>query len=68
MIPVITFILFVAVVTLAASIRIIKEYERGIVYTLGKYTSTRDAGLRLLIPFVQLRIPAIDTYELMLFA
>ena len=54
MIPVITFILFVAVVTLAASIRIIKEYERGIVYTLGKYTSTRDAGLRLLIPFVQL--------------
>jgi len=54
MIPILTFILFVAVVVLAASIKIIKEYERGIVYTLGKYTSTRGAGLQLLIPFVQL--------------
>lgn len=45
--------IFLLVVLLAASIRVIKEYERGIVYTLGKYTSTRDAGLRLIIPFVQ---------------
>lgn len=45
--------LFFLVVILASSIRIIKEYERGIVYSLGKYTSTRDAGLRLIIPFVQ---------------
>ncbi len=54
MMPILTFLLFVAVVILAASIRIIKEYERGIVYTLGKYTSTRGAGLQLLVPFVQL--------------
>jgi len=54
MMPILTFLLFVAVVVLAASIKIIKEYERGIVYTLGKYTSTRGAGLQLLIPFVQL--------------
>lgn len=54
MMPILTFLLFVAVVVLAASIRIIKEYERGIVYTLGKYTSTRGAGLQLLVPFVQL--------------
>ncbi|MCI5061136.1 MAG: slipin family protein [Alphaproteobacteria bacterium] len=45
--------LFLLVVLIAASLRIVKEYERGIVYTLGKYTSTRDAGLRLIIPFVQ---------------
>ena len=45
--------IFLLIVLLAASIRVVKEYERGIVYTLGKYTSTRDAGLRLIIPFVQ---------------
>ena len=45
--------LFFSVVLLASSIRVIKEYERGIVYTLGKYTGTRDAGLRLIIPFIQ---------------
>ena len=45
--------LFFAVFILASSIKIIKEYERGIVYTLGKYTGTRDAGLRLIIPFIQ---------------
>lgn len=45
--------LFLLIVLLAASIRIIKEYERGIVYTLGKYTSTRNAGLQIIIPFVQ---------------
>lgn len=54
MMPILTFLLFLAVVFLAASIKIIKEYERGIVYTLGKYTSTRGAGLQILIPFIQL--------------
>ena len=45
--------LFLLVILIASSIRIIKEYQRGIVYTLGKYTSTRNAGLQLIIPFVQ---------------
>jgi regulator of protease activity HflC (stomatin/prohibitin superfamily) len=45
--------LFLAVILLAASIRIIKEYERGIIYTLGKYTSTRNAGLQIIIPIIQ---------------
>lgn len=45
--------LFVAAIIVASSIKIIKEYERGIVYTLGKYTGTRDAGLRFIIPFIQ---------------
>jgi regulator of protease activity HflC (stomatin/prohibitin superfamily) len=44
---------FILLFILAASIKIIKEYERGIVYTLGKYTSTRNAGLQIVIPFVQ---------------
>lgn len=45
--------LFLLVVVLASSIKIIKEYERGIIYTLGKYTSTRGAGLQIIIPFIQ---------------
>lgn len=45
--------LFFAAVLVAASIRIVKEYERGVVYTLGKYTGTVEAGLRLIIPVVQ---------------
>lgn len=45
--------LFLAVIILASSIKIIKEYERGIIYTLGKYSGTRNAGLQIIIPFIQ---------------
>src|SRR5215510_3974666 len=34
-------------------VRIIRQFERGIVFTLGKYTSTREPGLRIIIPFIQ---------------
>lgn len=44
---------FIVVLLLAASIKVIKEYERGVVYTLGKYTSSRNAGLQIVIPFLQ---------------
>lgn len=40
-------------ILLFASVRIIKEYERGVVYTLGKYTGARNAGLQLVIPIIQ---------------
>jgi regulator of protease activity HflC (stomatin/prohibitin superfamily) len=36
-----------------ASIKIIKEFERGVVYTLGKYTGTLGPGIRLVIPVIQ---------------
>ena len=48
-IPLLVFI----VVVLIASVRIIKEFERGIVYTLGKYSGTRAPGLQLILPGVQ---------------
>jgi len=38
---------------LYASIRILREYERGVVFTLGRYTGTKGPGLFLLVPFVQ---------------
>lgn len=46
-------LLILGIVVLLASIRIVKEFERGVVYTLGKYTSTRGPGLRLIVPVIQ---------------
>ncbi len=44
----------IAIIALAfASIRIIREYERGVVYTLGKFTGLRGPGLRFVIPVLQ---------------
>jgi regulator of protease activity HflC (stomatin/prohibitin superfamily) len=38
---------------LATAIRILREYERGIVFTLGRFTGVKGPGLIILIPFVQ---------------
>ncbi|WP_274423165.1 slipin family protein [Chelativorans sp. YIM 93263] len=38
---------------LGSVIKILREYERGVVFTLGRFTSTKGPGLILLIPFVQ---------------
>ncbi len=47
-------VLFVGgLILLFASIRIIKEYERGVVYTLGKYTGMRLAGVQFVFPVIQ---------------
>jgi regulator of protease activity HflC (stomatin/prohibitin superfamily) len=40
-------------VFLYSAVRILREYERGVVFTLGRYTGTKGPGLFLLIPFVQ---------------
>ena len=46
-------LLIILVVVIFSSIRIIKEFERGVVYTFGKYSSTRAAGLQLVLPIIQ---------------
>lgn len=38
---------------LAAAIKILREYQRGVVFTLGRFTGVKGPGLILLIPFVQ---------------
>jgi regulator of protease activity HflC (stomatin/prohibitin superfamily) len=54
------------VALLAMSIRILREYERGVVFTLGRFTGIKGPGLIILIPFVQqmvrvdLRIIVLD--------
>ena len=34
-------------------IRVINQYERGVVLTLGRYSGVKNPGLRLLIPYIQ---------------
>jgi regulator of protease activity HflC (stomatin/prohibitin superfamily) len=46
-------IAFLALIIFYSSIRILREYERGVVFTLGRYTGTKGPGLFLLLPFVQ---------------
>ncbi len=41
------------VLVLASAIRVLREYERAVVFTLGRYTGTKGPGLILIIPFVQ---------------
>jgi regulator of protease activity HflC (stomatin/prohibitin superfamily) len=38
---------------LISAIRILNEYERGVIFTLGRFTGTRGPGLVLVVPFVQ---------------
>ena len=55
-----------ALVVIKASVKILREYERGVVFTLGRFHGTKGPGLLLLIPFVQemvrvdLRIQVIE--------
>lgn len=56
MIPPSTIIIVVGIIVLIvlySSIRVLREYERGVVFTLGRYTGTKGPGLFLLIPFLQ---------------
>jgi len=43
----------VAATVLASAVRILREYERGVLFTLGRYTKVVGPGLVLVIPIVQ---------------
>jgi len=38
---------------IAASLRILREYERGVVFTLGRYSGLKGPGLIIVIPIIQ---------------
>jgi regulator of protease activity HflC (stomatin/prohibitin superfamily) len=46
-------LLFLIIFFLATSVRVLREYERGVVFTLGRYTRVAGPGLFILIPIVQ---------------
>ncbi|SDR47716.1 SPFH domain, Band 7 family protein [Rhizobiales bacterium GAS191] len=43
----------IVVAFLSAAIRILREYQRGVVFTLGRFTGVKGPGLIILIPYVQ---------------
>lgn len=48
-VPILVLLLFI----LAAAIKILREYQRAVVFTLGRFTGVKGPGLILLLPFVQ---------------
>ncbi|MBT4805594.1 slipin family protein [Candidatus Woesearchaeota archaeon] len=59
-------IVIAIVLIVLASLKVVKEYERGVRFTLGKYTGMMKPGLRMVIPVIQswervdLRVKAVD--------
>ena len=46
-------LLLIVVLILSSAIRVMREYERAVMFTLGRYSGTKGPGLILLIPYVQ---------------
>jgi regulator of protease activity HflC (stomatin/prohibitin superfamily) len=63
---ILTYVLIIIVFILLISLRVIKEYERGIKFTFGKFTKIMDPGLNIVVPIVHtyqtvdLRVKAVD--------
>jgi regulator of protease activity HflC (stomatin/prohibitin superfamily) len=54
------FILIVAVTILSMSVKVLNEYERGVVFRIGRIIGAKGPGLILLVPFID-RMFRVDT-------
>ena len=50
---IIVYIVLFVVAFLAMSVRVLREYERGVIFSLGRFTGIKGPGLIILIPIVQ---------------
>ena len=63
---IIPFFLIAGFIVITASVKILREYERAVVFTLGRFQRVKGPGLVLMVPFVQemvrvdLRIQVIE--------
>jgi regulator of protease activity HflC (stomatin/prohibitin superfamily) len=46
-------VVFITLVALARSARVVAQYEKGLVLRLGRYRSTADSGLTFLVPMIE---------------
>ena len=53
-------IVIVGFFVLLGAVRVIYEYERGILFTLGKYSKTINPGLTIILPFIH-KLVKVDT-------
>ena len=49
---IIVFFLVVGLIVVAASVRVLREYERGVVFRLGRLSNLKGPGVVLLVPFM----------------
>jgi regulator of protease activity HflC (stomatin/prohibitin superfamily) len=56
---VIVVLLFFGLIGLGTSVRVLREYERGVIFRLGRLIATKGPGLILLIPFID-RMVKVD--------
>jgi len=47
------FVVTLVVVFVVSAIKILREYERGVIFTLGRFTSVKGPGLIIVIPLIQ---------------
>ncbi|HLD06560.1 MAG TPA: SPFH domain-containing protein [Candidatus Nanoarchaeia archaeon] len=58
--------LIVVLIYLLSGLKVVKEYERGVKFTLGKFAGTMQPGLRMILPIIQawqrvdIRVKVID--------
>ena len=55
----IAILLIVAIVIAIVSIKVVDQYQRGVVLTLGRFSGIREPGLRFVVPVIQ-RIIMVD--------
>jgi regulator of protease activity HflC (stomatin/prohibitin superfamily) len=55
----------IVVLLVFSAIKILNEYERGVIFTLGRYTGTKGPGVILVVPFVQ-RMVKVDLRTIVL--
>lgn len=55
----VVFIIIIVVIFILSGIKIINQYERGVVLTLGRFTGIRQPGLRIVVPIFQ-RLIKVD--------
>ena len=58
-IPTLGIVVVIAIVLATQIFKILNEYERGVVFTFGRYTGIKGPGIIVLIPFVQ-RMVKVD--------
>ncbi len=57
---------FIVVIIILASLKVVNQYERGVKFTLGRYSGIMNPGLRIVIPIIQtwrrvdMRIKVVD--------
>ena len=58
-------VFFIVLSALFSTIKIINQFERGVVLTLGKFSGIREPGINIIIPFVQKMMTADIRVEVM---